>query len=168
MIDLKPIFENVTGASFVTIDTETVPKLSGGKANPHQNRITKRCTGLNVMVFSNRKTNGYEAMVHRRLQAEGKNPASFVLSERRWGTRIPNLPIVTHNGAQYLEVIALKVGKVEYFLDGKPIAKEAVQGLEDKVESAQGGLENSVVIRDFKAESLRAVRIDGVEYKAAA
>lgn len=167
MIDLRPIFENVTGASFVTIDTETKPALKGGKSNPHIGRVCKRCYGLNVIVFSNRRTNGYEAIVQRRLAKEGKNPASFTVSERKWGQRIPNLPLVEHLGQQYLEVIALKVGKVEYFLDGKPIDKSAVIGLEDKSEAEQGGLEDKVVIRDFKAESLRAVRIDGVEYKAA-
>lgn len=164
MIDLRPIFENVTGASFVSIDTETVPTLKGGKGNHMQGHVVKRMKGASVMVFSNRKTNAYEAMVQRRLQAEGKNPASFTVSERKWGTRMANLPIVEHKGQQYLEVIFLKGGKVEYLYQGQPIDKTAILGLEDKSEAEQGGLDDKVVIRDFKAESIRAVRIDSVEY----
>lgn len=164
MIDLKPIFENVTGASFIGIDTETVPTLKGGKKNPMQGKVTKCMRGASVMVFSNKKNSAYESMVHRRLEKEGKNMASFSVQPRAWGTRCPNLPIVEHNGQQYLEVIFLKAGKVSYLYEGKPIDKSQVEGLEDKEESEQGGLDDKVIIRSYKAESLRSVRIDGVEF----
>lgn len=163
MIDLKPIFENVTGASFIGIDTETVPVLKGGKGNPMQGHVTKRMTGASVMVFQNKKSSSYEAMVQRRLLKEGKK-ATFEVQPRVWGERLPNLPIVVHKGAQYLEVIFLKCGHIQYLYQGKPIDKFAVQGLEDKEESEQGGLDDKVIIRSYKAESLRSVRIDGVEY----
>ena len=163
MINLKPLFENVSGNTFIGLDTVTVPKLKGGKANPHQGRVKKLMTGANVMVFTNKNSNGYDNMVKRRLEAEGKDPSTFELGERAWGTRVPNLPIVEHNDVQYLEVIFLRPGEVSYLLDGQPIAKEEIQGLESKEasEDSQGGLDNKVIIRTFKADSISRLVIDG-------
>jgi len=158
-------FQNVSGASFVGIDTLTEVKLTGGKKNPQQGRITKRMVGAQVMVFQNKTINGYAAMIARRLAAEGKDAASFELGERAWGTRVPNMPIIEHfkDGATayYLEVIFLKAGAVSYFQDGAPIAKSDIVGMADKEEGEQGGLENKVIIRSFKADSITEVRVDG-------
>ena len=152
---------DINGASFVGIDTHVDVPLLGGKKNPMQGRVTKRMTGATVMSFQNKNFSAYEAMVHRRLEAEGKNPAAFVLSERAWGTRVPNMPIVEHKGNYYLEVIFLKPGKVEYLLDGNHIEPADIQGLKDATAGEQGGLENKVIIRTFAAESITELRIDG-------
>lgn len=160
--------KNVNGSSFVGIDTVVDVKLSGGKKNPQQGRITKKMVGASVMVFQNKKINGYEAMVQRRLAAEGKDPGSFELGERAWGTRLPDLPIVEHikDGVtkHYLEVIFLKSGKVEYFQDGAPINEADITGLPDRQVDGQGGLDNAVIIRTFGVDSLTAIRVDGNEY----
>lgn len=155
-------FSNVSGASFVGIDTLTTPSLKGGKSNPMQGRVTKRTLGASVMVFQNKHINGYAAMVERRLAAEGKNPDSFTLGPRAWGTRLENLPIVEHKGKTYLEVIFLKPGKTEFFLDGEPINRADIVGLDDdREEGHQGGLSDKVIIRTFAADSITRVRIDG-------
>ena len=98
---------NISGASFVGIDTLTKVTLSGGKKNPQQGRVQKRMTGASVMCFQNKTVNGYEAMIQRRLVAEGKDPNSFQHGERAWGVRIPNMPIVEHKVFYYLVVIFL-------------------------------------------------------------
>lgn len=156
---------DINGASFVGIDTLVDVKLTGGKKNPQQGRITKQMLGATVMSFQNKNFSAYEAMVHRRLEAEGKDPGNFVLSERARGVRIPNLPIVTHikDGVEkyYLEVIFLKPGAVSYFQDGLPIAEANIVGLPVKQEADQGGLDNTVILRTFAAESITELRIDG-------
>lgn len=166
--DVGTIFSLVNGASFVSLDTETVVPLKGGKANPMKGRVTKRIAGAQVMVFQNKNSNGYENMVHRRLVSEGRDPASFQLSPRVWGERVENLPVVRHvkDGEIkfYLEVIFLKSGRVEYFLDGNPIEKSEIQGLEDKEEGEQGGLEDKVIIRTFALDSVRKIRVNKDEY----
>ncbi len=86
----KQLFSNVNGASFVGIDTLTVVPLLGGKGNAMSGRVTKRMNGASVMVFQNNKLNGYDSMVRRRLEKEGKAPGSFKLSPRKWGQRLPN------------------------------------------------------------------------------
>lgn len=160
---------NISGASFIGLDTLTEVKLKGGKGNPQQGRITKEMSAAQVMAFQNKTVNGYEAMIERRLINEGKDPTSFQLGPRAWGTRIPNLPIVEHfkdgSTTYYLEVIFLKPGTVQYFLDASPIDKKDIIGLEEREEGEQGGLSNKVVIRAFKADSITALRIDGKEYR---
>src|SRR6185436_2350012 len=94
--DIFQVFQNVNGGSFVSIDTVTAPVLSGGKSNPMQGRIKKIMLGASVMVFQNKKSNAYENMVKRRLEAEGKEAASFELGPRKWGQRIPNTPVIEH------------------------------------------------------------------------
>lgn len=164
---LEAIFANVNGGSFVSIDTLTAVPLTGGKKNEMQGRVTKLTTGASVMVFQNKTTNAYENMVNRRLVAEGKDPASFVLGERAWGVRRKDSPFIDHNDTVYLEVIYLRAPKkVEYFLDGEPIDKKDVVGLKETEASdeSQGGLNNKVIVRSYKADSIKAVRIDGEEF----
>jgi hypothetical protein len=140
--------------------------LKGGKANPHLGRITKVMIGSSVMVFQNKNSNGYDNMIKRRLVAEGKDPQTFTLGERSWGTRLPNTPIVHHidkAGVEkhYLEVIFLKAGEVHYELDGEVIAQQDVIGLDAKEEGEQGGLDNKVIIRSFNLDSIAAMRAFG-------
>jgi hypothetical protein len=151
----------IQGASFIGIDTHTEVKLTGGKKNPMQGRVTKRMIGAAVQAFTNTNVNAYAAMVQRRLVAEGKPATDFTLSERAWGTRVPNMPIVEHNGAYYLEAIFHKPGNSEYLLDGHPIAASDIQGLPAATAGEQGGLEDKVIIRTFKAESITELRING-------
>ncbi len=164
----ETIFANVSGSSFVGIDTLTEVGLTGGKANPMKGRVTKRMTGASVMVFQNKRINGYQAMVERRLAKEGKS-ATFTLSPRKWGTRLADTPFVQHEKDgrvnHYLEVIFLKAGEVEYLLDGKPVNKADIVGLKaDAPKTGQGGLEDQVTIRSFKFESIVKIRIDKTEY----
>ena len=158
-------FSKLAGGTFVRMDTLTQVKLKGGRKNPMQGRVLKRMMGAQVMCFSNQNGSAYEAMVTRRLEQEGKDPSSFTLSPRAWGTRIAGTPFVEHNGQHYLEVIFMRSGTVEFLLDGQPIAREEIEGLEEPREGEQGGLENKVVIRTFALESITALRANGQEWR---
>jgi len=165
MNNLRKLLASVNGATFININTSTEPKLTGGKSNPHKGRVRKVTTGANVMVFQNKSVNGYEAMVKRRLEKEGKAPESFELSPRKWGTRLPNTPIVEHKGNYYLEVIFLHKGKTHYELDGVKTDPSNIQGLPGyNGEAEQGGLNDKVVIRTFKIDSLTSITINKETY----
>ena len=158
-------FDTLEGGTFVGMDTVTDVKLTGGKKNAQQGRVTKRMTGAQVMCFTNSKTNAYDAMVRRRLEAEGKDPDSFELGPRAWGQRIVGTPFVEHNGKHYLEVIFLKSGSVQYLLDGQPVDETAIEGLPDRKEGDQAGLENKVVIRTFALDSIVELRAAGQTWR---
>lgn len=164
MSKLQQLLADVNGNTIISIDTVTVPKLTGGKNNPMQGKIRKVMIGGNVMVFTNKNINGYEAMVERRLAQEGKDPASFQLGERAWGKRIAGTPFVEHNGAMYLEVIFLKPGKVHYEHGVRPINKADIIGLTQSNEGEQGGLDNKVIIRTFAFDSISAITINGARH----
>lgn len=169
MTKILPLLMTVNGSSFLGLDTETTVPLKGGKKNPMQGRVTKKVIGSSVMAFANKNINGYDAMVKRRLEAEGKDPASFELSPRAWGTRVPNLPLVQHEKVDsisyYMEVIFLKAGTSEYFLDGNPIAKSDIEGLQEIKEGEQASLENKVIIRTFSLSSITKLRINHEEHE---
>lgn len=157
---LRNLMENVNGSTFISLDTITPVKLTGGKSNPLQGRVTKKTTGSNVMVFQNKKgSNSYSNMVNRRLEKEGKIP-TFEVGPRTWGTRIPETPFVQYKDSEYLEAIFLKSGKSEYLVDGSPFDGE-IEGLPVKElpDGSQGGLSNKVVIRTINIEHIQSVTI---------
>jgi hypothetical protein len=163
---VEAAFETLAGGTFVGMDTETVVVLKGGKQNPQQGRVTKVMTGASVMCFSNTNGSAYNAMVLRRLEQEGKDPASFELSPRAWGQRIQGTPFVEHKGAHYLEVIFMRSGAVQYMLDGNPVDESEIEGLpEGRDSTGQGGLENKVVLRTFAMDSITALRANGKQWR---
>lgn len=166
---LKKALEDLAGSSFIGIDTETSVKLAGGKKNEMQDRVVKKTVNSNVMVFANKSgNNAYENMVKKRLLAEGKDPETFELGSRAWGTRIEGTPFIEHNGKTYLEVIFLKPGESEYFLDGKPISKDQIVGLKETAtanEESQGGLDNKVIVRTYDISKIVAVRANKETWK---
>lgn len=165
MHKLETLMKDVNGATFIGIDTVTVVPLKGGMANPYHGKLTKIVTGSSVMVFQNKTTNGYENMVKRRLEQEGKNPNFFVLSPRVWGVRRQGEPFVDHKGKVYLEVIFLKPGEVKYMVDGQQVNPSTIPGFEtDKEEGKQGGLDNKVIIRTYAVDSIKAVRINHINH----
>lgn len=162
--NLKDIFANIGGAKFIGIDTLTPVKLTGGRKNPFQDRVTKASTGNSVQVFTNKKSNAYLNMVKRRLEKEGKDPDSFTLSPRKWGERIVGTPFVMHNEELYLEVIFLRSGQSTLLVDGLPYNND-IPGLPvEREPTGQAGLEDQVIIRTFKASSIIRVRVDGQEF----
>jgi len=163
-IFLNPEMSGINGASFIGIDTATTVKLTGGKKNEMQGKVIKNTIGSSVMVFQNKNSNGYSNMVQRRLEQEGKS-ANFEVKPRTWGIRVENTPLVEHKGQFYLEVIFLKSGKVSYSFNGQSIEKSLINGLPTRKESnGQGGLENAVIVRSFKVESVTRITINKQTY----
>ena len=151
--------KQLNGTAIASIDTETPVKLTGGKKNPMQGRITKKVSGSNIMFFCNLNSNGYENMVNRRLAEEGKD--SFQLSPRTWGERVPSTPFVTHKGKVYIETIFLRAPKnIEYFCDGVTIEPENIPGLPvKKSEGTQGNLDRKVIIRTYDINNIKSLRM---------
>lgn len=165
LLALQQILDQVRGVAIASIDTRTEARLLGGQANPMVGRVQKCMIGGSVLVYAMKDGSGYENMVRRRLEQEGKDPSSFVLHPRKWGHRIMGTPFVEHKGDHYLEVIIMRPGKTHYEYNGQPIAPEMIQGLPvGREESEQGGLTNKVFFRDFKIESVEAVSFNGSKH----
>jgi len=134
----------------------TTPKLTGGKKNPHQGRVTKVTTNLEVEYNENGL---YQKRVREALVEEGKDPGDYVEKPRRWGTRVGTSATIEHNGNTYVEVIIVGGGNTHYELDGYPIDKEDVIGLPPAPQEAeQGGLEEKVILRTINHDNIRAIK----------
>lgn len=161
------IKENLNGASFISLDTITDPRLTGGKKNPFVGNTSKITTGSSVMIAQNKNSSSYNNMVKRRLTEEGKDAEDFQLSPRSWGERIEGTPFIKHTKkgsdteSYYLELIFLKPGIVTYQVDGVETAPEDIQGLPKRVEGEQGGLDNKVVIRTVCVDNITCIRAFG-------
>jgi hypothetical protein len=165
---IKQILENVDGNTIVSIDTVTQPAMTGGKSNPYIGHVFKVMIGANVMIFTNKRSNGYENMVNRRLEKEGLDPNSFKVGPRAWGKRIDGTPFVEHNGETYLEVVFLKPGKACFMHGMNEISPEVAETMGvkiDKQEGHQGGLKNKVILRTFKMDSIAAITINGTKHE---
>lgn len=152
----KEQFETIQDGQRVRLNFSTIPKLKGGKSNPHQGRIQKITTGAIGILYTSGK--GYFEKVNEGLIAEDKAP-DFEPKPRAWGVRVEGTPLIEHKENFYLDVIFESPGETQYFLEGEKIEREDIEGLEDKKEGEQGGLEEKVYVRTISLESLGHVEL---------
>ena len=166
MNNIKQIIsDNLNGLTFIGMDTETTVKLKGGKKNIFQGRVTKRTTGISARIAQNMHTNAYVNSVRKGLELEGKSADDFQLSPRKWGVKIENTPFIENKGQYYLEVDIQSVGEVQVLLDGEVVDKSTIEGYPaSRVEAKQGDLEDKIILRDFKVESITTIRINKQQY----
>jgi hypothetical protein len=182
-VNISEVLAKLSGTMFIGIDTVTDVKLPGGKSNILQGRVFKVTTGLRARVNQNKYTNAYENAVKKKLLEEGKDPDSFELGERTWGTRIPETPIVSHNGAYYLECLIDGSGETHYLIDN--VRHEALTNKTDDQKylanedgdiltllpktydnsESQGGATDKVIIRTYKLDSILEMRVNHTAYR---
>lgn len=159
---IEDVLRSFNGCTFASIDATTNVTLAGGKKNELQGRVTKTTANSQVILFSNTNSSGYENMVKRRLEEEGKNPDDFTSGPLPWGEWVKGTPFIKHKDKMYLRVVFNKAGTTTYYVDGVPTPKEDIEGLKEKPESSgQGGLENKVIPRNYVLESIDAIRVLG-------
>lgn len=181
----KEALKDLSGGTFLGIDTVTTVAMKGGKKNPYLGRVSKVMLGASVMVFSDTHSVAYENMVNRRLKSEaaaaGREFVPFEVGERKWGTKIEGTPFVVHADTYYLQMLFTQSpSSIYYFLDDKPLdldmkveadyawafalVREAL-AKEPAAGTGQGGLIEKVIIRTIKLENILAMRHNGIEYK---
>lgn len=169
------------------VDGSSEPKRI---ANPHFERITKTEVGASVVVGAD-----YQTMVKKRLaeqqveelkhadelREQGKvnmaeaiesnaaSPLDFTVGERKWGTRIDGTPLIEHKGEFYIDVIYLKSGESVFRNGGKLIDEADIEGYTPSKASAQsqGGVDNKVIFRTIKLDSIVELRINKQKYTGA-
>lgn len=100
------------------LNVETLVRCTGGKANPHLNRVTKRYSVVVELAMKN-------LYLKKMLDID----PLFELGERKWGKRIENGCMIEHKGKKYMECFIKKsLSDHVYYLDGVEIAKEDIQG----------------------------------------
>jgi len=200
----EEIFASIQGCAFVGITTTTVPRLSKGKSNPHQGRVVKHTT---ARIFCGEKVT-FKTIIENKAFKQYRENEGFDLTSEQIEvvpTRIEGLwngcgerlkgAVIRHGetDARYINVYYPKSGKpsidkklrptVRYTLDGNPIAKDDIEGLQEskvtvktltiKVTDDNGNVTEKevdvlTVPRVYKLESLVAFRHNGEEYEVLA
>jgi len=152
---LIKVLDRVQGCTFATIDSVTEPSKG----------IEKVTTGERVLLFNNLNSSGYENMVKRRLIEAGKDPRNFSVGDPPWGERLPNSPLIVHNGRTYLQTIELKEGAVEYFTTSivgrRKIEDISAYNLREHRSNQGLPKGEEVKVKTYKLESIERIALMG-------
>jgi hypothetical protein len=145
---LQNLLDKINGCTFANIDSITEPS----------NGIRKETKGTRVILFTNKKSSGYDNMVRRRLVAAGKNPDRFSLGDLPWGKRLPNSPLIENKGKYYLQCIVLAEGPSKYYIGEREINPA---GLLRTGQKTNQGLPpgEEVIVACFKLESITRIAL---------
>jgi len=150
--ELVSMLENVSGNTFVNIETETIPKTKKGCSfNLKRLSSISGCIGFN-----------YTNSVNHQRQKEGLSE-DFKAVARVWGNRIKGTPIVEHKGKKYIEV-KVQSATSDFFSNSTRISLDKVIPWLYNSETRQG-VDNEVVVRDYKIENITRIKINKEEYK---
>lgn len=150
--ELISVLLNVKGSNFVSIESETEPKLK--KGNPFNGLVKiSRINGIINFLYQNSVNN-------QRLR-EGKEN-NFEPLPRKWGQKIQGTPLIVNKDQYYLE---LKVEKSdsEYIMNGKPVDYESIKPYTYSSKSRQD-LDKEVILRDYNLSSIRKISLQGETY----
>lgn len=148
------------GANIVSIETETTPRMRKTD-NPYAGRLVKQ-SKINGMINWY-----YENAVNNQREREGKN-ADFEAKPRRWGSRIHGTPLVEHKGKYYLELkVENRYGKTYIDDQGNEVPQEEIDEFLYNSSSSRQGVEDEVILRDYKLDSIKAIKMNGKKYKVA-
>lgn len=158
------------GAKIVTLVTDTLVTLTGGKGNALQGRVTKESV-VNGMVNWN-----YQNAVNKQRLKEG-TPTNdddvveyFVPHERSWGTRIKSSSFVCHQTKKEQEkkvYIELKVTQSlghRYLIDGVECDPSIITPMLPKKSEGRQGVENEVILRDYHIRNIQYITYGGEMY----
>jgi uncharacterized protein with ATP-grasp and redox domains len=157
--ELRNILFAIKGATPATVLTHVVPQMRK-TGNIYHNRVIKR-QWHNVFLNAN-----YEKSVNKQRVKEGNN-LPFLSSGRTWGLRLPESPIVYNEKKQmyYLVTRILSSNTAEYLLENQVIDKRLIEEfLQGPSRSNSQGVENEIIVRDFKMSSIQEVRVNGMVY----
>lgn len=130
----------------VTLTYSVGVKLTGGKKNEQQGRITKTVKDMPVLLVG--------PGTYQRVRRESGDE-EFEAKARKWGIRNEQ-GLIEHNGQLYVEYIAKGRGQVQFMLDGQPIDKSQVVGLPPT--TTQSDINTGVILRALNIESIIAIR----------
>jgi len=155
---LMGVLSIARGARPATITTVTDARLLK-TGNPF-GQVFKRSI-VNVMVNFN-----YANAVNNQRGREGE-AKDFTPDARKWGTRLPGLPFVSHKGKSYLECRVMRSLSHAYITaDGRALTDADVAPfLPTRNSNAEKqGVEKEIIIRDYAVDNMEAIAIDGERF----
>ena len=159
LTELLSLLACTRGARFATITAVTDARLLK-TGNPF-GQVNKR-SRFNAVI-----NHRYENSVNNQRAREG-NEAEFTAKPRKWGTRFPGTPFVTHKGRAYLDCGIQRSLSCEYITDkGRTLTPDDVKPFQsDKGSNAEHqGVEKEIILRDYGVDTIESIAIDGEVYR---
>lgn len=147
---LENLLDKISGCTFANLDAETEPSKG----------IRKVTTGVRVILYTNKKSSGYENMVKRRLAEAGKNPDDFRSGDLPWGTQVPDSPLIEHKGKVYLKCIVLSPGQSRYYIGTREVGGTGL-GLRGHMPDQGLPPGDEVIVCAYKLESILKITLMG-------
>lgn len=147
---VKNVDKNVSGSSFITIYTETIPKTK--KTNNPFKTVYKRTKMTGVIGFD------YKSSINRQASKEGLGEREA--KQRTWGTLSDNRIWVEHKGKKYLQIKVESCSSPIYLNEQRqeiPYEQIAPFLYKKQVSSNQQDLSKPVVIRDITLDNITSV-----------
>lgn len=161
--ELADLLRNARGATIVTVEARTEPRLLArhpvsGQPNPLKGNLIKVSRVNGIINW------GYEGSVNRQRAREEMTP-DFEALPRKWGFRLPGTPLVEHDGRLYLEL------KVERSLDhryetfdGLELDSADVEAYLPQRSASRQGVSRQVILRDYALDNIISIRMGGMTY----
>lgn len=136
----------IKGATFVTVETETMPKAT--------KPVVKR-SKVNGMVGAN-----YTNSVNNQRDREGLE-RNFKANPRIWGQNVDPFFVELKN-KKYLKLKVEKTELPQYFLNGQRLSQEAAEKLlAKKSDSNRQGVERPVIVRNYSVDNIVRITMNG-------
>jgi hypothetical protein len=172
--DLRAVLENVPSrASFVSFRTVTTPRMRktvNGRGTPYNEYHDEdgNCTVRKVSEVRGLVNFVYANSVNNQREREGVEP-DFEPEPRRWGSRVDGTPLVRHvkNGEErfYLEVKVESATSTYYDENWNEIDREEIEEyLYSSSGSSRQGVEDRVILRDYRLENVDEITMFGETY----
>jgi len=170
---LKEMLANLPRrAAFATFTAETTPRMrktEDGRGTPYNEfhdddgncLVTKR-SRVNVTI----NFNYGNSVNYQRERENGEDHEPFEPEPRQWGERVEGTPLVEHKGSFYLEAKVENVLETEYIgPNGNVIPREDMEEyLYSSSGSSRQGVEDPVILRDYKLKSIRQISVNGDDF----
>lgn len=155
--EMERLFGTRRGANIVTLYTKTKPDMLL-RGNPY--REAQKWAIVNGVINWI-----YETSVNRQRIREGKEP-DFQAFPRKWGYRIRGTPFVRHRDNLYLELKRQAILDCEYREpDGSLIETNHIEPfLKPQDETSRQGVDNLIILRDYRLDHIFGFNMDGDRY----
>lgn len=150
--ELIDLLKSVKGTSFVSIESETTPRL---KANCPLKNLVKISKVSGAINFN------YQNSVNNQRVKENK-PEDFKAKSRVWGKRVKNSPVFEHRGKFYLN-IKIQSSRSDYFNNN---LRQSIDKVANYLynSSTRQNLNKEIIVRQYSLDSIKRITINKQEY----
>jgi len=159
--DFVELLSNIRGATIVTIETKTEPRLlakhpATSEPNPFKDNIVK-ISHVNGMINWT-----YVNSVNNQRAREYLTP-DFQPLPRKWGRRISGSPLVEHEGNLYLEMkVQRSLSHCYETFDGRALDPAMVESYLPQRKPGRQGVEGEVILRDYSLANVVSIKMGGI------